>query len=63
MITGNPRAGRKLLALTVVLLVAILTTVILLARRKKNDPENAPPLLPTGLIVVCNLPRGPIVRV
>lgn len=60
MITGNPRAGRKLVALTVVLVVAILTTVILLAKRKKNDPENAPPLVPTGLVVTTSRSRMPV---
>ena len=55
MITGNPRAGRRILALSIILLVAILTTVLLLANRKRNDPQNVPPLVPHGLLVEPNL--------
>ncbi len=44
MIIGNPRAGRKLLALVVIIGTAIILTAALLVHRKRIAPQNEPPL-------------------
>ncbi len=51
MISGNPRAGRKLVTLTLAVVVAIILTGAYLLAHKRSDPQNEPPLHPSVLII------------
>jgi hypothetical protein len=49
MIAGNPKSGRKMVALAIVLMLLIVVSTMVIATRKKNPPPSVP-LHPSSFI-------------